>query len=97
MPKSTLSFQKVSDTVPKNFEPALSDDELRQVRVKLDAAGVRMLTYYIQDIPGDEAGCRKVFEFGRKIGIDYGLVIPDESKSLREGAIRPWQTESYAE
>jgi excinuclease ABC subunit A len=41
--------------------------------------------------------CEACRGFGRKIGIDYGLVIPDESKSLREGAIRPWQTESYAE
>ena len=29
------------------------------------------------------------------MGIDYGLVVPDESKTLREGAIRPWQSESY--
>ncbi len=35
--------------------------------------------------------------FGRTIGIDYGLVIPDESKSLRTGAIKPWQSKSYAE
>ncbi|KPK18357.1 MAG: excinuclease ABC subunit A [Betaproteobacteria bacterium SG8_41] len=33
--------------------------------------------------------------FGRVIGVDYGLVIPDEGKTLRDGAIRPWQTESY--
>jgi type 1 glutamine amidotransferase/sugar phosphate isomerase/epimerase len=71
-----LSFQKVSDGIPKNFEPGLSDDELRQIRLKLDAAGVRLLTYYIQDIPGDEAGCRKVFEFGRKIGIETFMSEP---------------------
>jgi excinuclease ABC subunit A len=35
--------------------------------------------------------------FGRTIGIDYGLVIPDESRSLRGGAVKPWQTKSYAE
>jgi excinuclease ABC subunit A len=35
--------------------------------------------------------------FGRTIGIDYQLVIPDDSKSLRGGAIKPWQTKSYAE
>jgi excinuclease ABC subunit A len=35
--------------------------------------------------------------FGRTIGIDYALVVPDESKSLAEGAIRPWQTEAYRE
>jgi excinuclease ABC subunit A len=35
--------------------------------------------------------------FGRVIGVDYGLVIPDESKSLRGGAIKPWQTPSFKE
>jgi excinuclease ABC subunit A len=35
--------------------------------------------------------------FGRVIGIDYGLVIPDDSKSLAAGAVRPWQTPSYEE
>jgi type 1 glutamine amidotransferase/sugar phosphate isomerase/epimerase len=71
-----LSIQKVSAGIPKNFEPGLSDDELRQIRLKLDAAGVRLLTYYIQDIPGDEAGCRKVFEFGREIGIKTFMSEP---------------------
>ena len=71
-----LSFQQVSQDIPKNLEPGLSDDELRQVRLKLDAAGVRLLTYYIQDIPGDEAGCRKVFEFGRKLGIETFMSEP---------------------
>jgi excinuclease ABC subunit A len=35
--------------------------------------------------------------FGRSIGVDYGLVIPDTALSLRAGAIKPWQTESYKE
>ncbi|HMH28871.1 MAG TPA: excinuclease ABC subunit UvrA [Steroidobacteraceae bacterium] len=35
--------------------------------------------------------------FGRSIGVDYNLVIPDTALSLREGAIKPWQTESYKE
>jgi excinuclease ABC subunit A len=41
--------------------------------------------------------CETCRGFGRTIGIDYGLVIPDEGKSLRAGAIKPWQTKSYAE
>ena len=41
--------------------------------------------------------CETCRGFGRRIGIDYGLVIPDENKTLREGAVRPWQTESYKE
>ncbi len=35
--------------------------------------------------------------FGRVIGIDYGLVVPDHGKSLAGGAVRPWQTPSYKE
>jgi excinuclease ABC subunit A len=41
--------------------------------------------------------CETCRGFGRTIGIDYGLVIPDTSKSLIEGAIKPWQSKSYAE
>src|SRR6266850_3392740 len=35
--------------------------------------------------------------FGRVIGIDFGLIIPDENKTLREGAVKPWQTKSFLE
>ena len=54
-----LSFQKVSKEIPKNFDANLSDDELRQVRMKMDDAGVRMPTFFYATIPGDEAGCRR--------------------------------------
>ena len=30
--------------------------------------------------------------FGRIISIDYNLAIPDRSKTLGEGAVKPWQT-----
>ena len=40
------------------------------------------------------ADCRG---FGRVIGIDFGLIVPDESKSIRDGAVRPWQTPSFNE
>jgi len=71
-----LSFQKVSAEIPRFFTPDLTDDELRQIRLKLDSAGIRLMTYYIQSIPGDEAGCRKIFEFGRKIGIETFMSEP---------------------
>jgi excinuclease ABC subunit A len=41
--------------------------------------------------------CETCRGFGRVIGIDYGLVIPDSGKSLAQGAVRPWQTPSYKE
>jgi excinuclease ABC subunit A len=36
--------------------------------------------------------CETCKGFGRVIGVDYNLVIPDASKSLGGGAIKPWQT-----
>jgi excinuclease ABC subunit A len=41
--------------------------------------------------------CEHCRGFGRTIGIDYRLVIPDEGKTLAEGAIKPWQTKSNKE
>ncbi|MEM5389283.1 excinuclease ABC subunit UvrA [Paraburkholderia phymatum] len=35
--------------------------------------------------------------FGRVIGVDLGLVIPDERKTLRGGAIKPMQTPAWKE
>jgi excinuclease ABC subunit A len=35
--------------------------------------------------------------FGRVMGIDYGLVVPDDALSLAGGAIRPWQSGKSAE
>ncbi|MHB8899848.1 MAG: ThuA domain-containing protein [Thermoguttaceae bacterium] len=76
-----LSFQKVSAEIPKNFDAALTDAELEQVRLKMDAAGVRMPTCFYAKIPGDEEGCRKVFEFSRKLGIET-LISEPPAESL---------------
>jgi excinuclease ABC subunit A len=35
--------------------------------------------------------------FGRVIGVDWGLVIPDARKTLRSGAIKPLQTPAWKE
>jgi len=39
--------------------------------------------------------CQSCRGFGRTMGIDHRLVIPDERKSLAEGAIKPLQSKSY--
>ncbi|MCC6232852.1 MAG: excinuclease ABC subunit UvrA [Verrucomicrobiales bacterium] len=41
--------------------------------------------------------CPNCKGFGRVIGIDYDLAIPDRSRSLAEGAVKPWQTGTGAE
>ena len=41
--------------------------------------------------------CEVCRGFGRVIGVDMGLVIPDERKTLRSGAIKPMQTPAWKE
>ncbi|MEB2317912.1 MAG: ATP-binding cassette domain-containing protein [Pseudomonadota bacterium] len=41
--------------------------------------------------------CETCRGFGRVIGIDLGLVLPDESLSLADGVVKPWQTASFKE
>ncbi len=41
--------------------------------------------------------CETCRGFGRVIGVDFALVVPDETKTLRGGAVKPWQTESFQE
>ncbi|MBN1603078.1 MAG: excinuclease ABC subunit UvrA [Chitinispirillaceae bacterium] len=59
--------------------------------------------YYSDPSPGmfsfnsPVGACETCRGFGRTIGIDYALVIPDSSKTLRGGAIKPFQTDSYRE
>jgi len=39
--------------------------------------------------------CESCRGFGRTMGIDYGLVVPDENLTLSGGAVKPWQTKSF--
>ncbi len=41
--------------------------------------------------------CDSCRGFGRIIGVDYNLVVPDASKTIKGGAIKPIQTQSYSE
>ncbi|RPE67781.1 excinuclease ABC subunit A [Tibeticola sediminis] len=41
--------------------------------------------------------CETCRGFGRVIGVDWGLVIPDEKRTLRAGAIKPIQTPAWKE
>ncbi len=41
--------------------------------------------------------CEACRGFGRVIGVDYDLVVPDATKTLAGGPVKPWQTKSYRE
>jgi len=41
--------------------------------------------------------CARCKGFGRTIGIDMDLVVPDRRRTLADGAVKPWTTPSYRE
>ena len=66
----------VSQDISKPFAPGLTDDESRQIRFHLDAAGVRLVSYEMGLMPRDETECRRLFEFARKIGVETLIASP---------------------
>lgn len=83
---SGSDLQGISPQIPGPFDGHLSGDALRQLRLKLDAAGVRLLAYRVHHPPADLAGWQRVFEFGRKIGIEtiVGAPAPDALAPLEK-------------
>ena len=41
--------------------------------------------------------CPKCRGFGRVIDIDYGIVMPDHSRTLEQGVVKPWLSGVSAE
>ena len=70
------SEQNVSKDIPKDFDQNLTNDELSQIRIKMETAGVRLLTYYVRNFPQEEVACRKLFEFGNKMGVETFMGEP---------------------
>jgi hypothetical protein len=62
--------QKVSDAIDREFDEQITADEMRQIRLKLDAAGIRLLTYRPDRVPPDEASWHKVLGFAKRMGIE---------------------------
>jgi type 1 glutamine amidotransferase len=69
------SGQMVSRDIQKPFAPGLITDELRQIRMSLDAAGLRMPSCHVLSWPSEAAARERWFEFGRAMGI--GIFVTD--------------------
>jgi excinuclease ABC subunit A len=82
---------------------ALRDDGEEVWRYSRDLHCADCDIHYSDPTPGlfsfnsPVGACDTCRGFGRVIGVDFGLVIPDESKTLAQGAVKPWQTASYNE
>jgi type 1 glutamine amidotransferase len=68
--------QKVANDIPKNLGPDLSSDQMRQIRLKLDAAGLRLLTLTVDPFPEKPDDRRRLFEFSRNMGVETLIGAP---------------------
>jgi sugar phosphate isomerase/epimerase len=68
--------QRVSKEGDAKLNAAVSDAVIAGIRAKLDAATIKLTSIYIHNIPGDEAACRKTFEFARKLGVEFIVSEP---------------------
>ena len=56
----------------------MSSELKKQVKLKLQEAGVRLVSYGVVRLPNDEAECRKVFDFAKEMGIETIVSEPPE-------------------
>lgn len=75
--------QEVSDDIPKPFDDQLSSDERRAIRLKLDAAGVRLLTYHVDSALSSQADRDRIVGFAKQMGMEK---IAADGKTIAIGA-----------
>ena len=72
------SDQKISRDIPRVFNNQLSSDDLKQIRLKLDATGVRLLVCRTDRPPSTDADRTTMAEFDRRTGIE-AIVLDKQS------------------
>jgi excinuclease ABC subunit A len=88
--KGKLAVHLLPLTVP----PILFSNRMHCARCDLEYAEPTAALFSFNHPIGACPACKG---FGRIIAIDYNAAIPDRSKTLAGGAVKPWQTPSNAE
>ncbi|MDH7502594.1 MAG: ThuA domain-containing protein [Verrucomicrobiota bacterium] len=73
------STQALSPAVPKPLDSRLETSEMRQLRFKLDYAGLRILSYEIVNAPKSEPEWKRAFGLARDLGAEFVVAAPDPS------------------
>ncbi|MBP7052654.1 MAG: ThuA domain-containing protein [Phycisphaerae bacterium] len=77
--------QKISRDILREFDDRLTTEEMQQIRLKLDDAGVRLLTYHVDAMPSDSAGQLKIHKFAWKMGVE--AVVAPGTRIALEGRL----------
>ena len=77
--------QRVAPDDDAKLDMNISDSVLQRIRERLVASEVTLTGIYIHELPGEEAACRRAFEFARKLGVETIISEPKpESLDLIE-------------
>ncbi len=79
--------QALSPTDRTGMSATLTDAQIAALKQCLQSNGVEAVSYYT-DIPRDEAGARKVFEFARSLGAHYLTTESDGSIDTIEKLVK---------
>ena len=75
------SLQMADASTREFFDDQLKSEEQKQIRLKLDEAGIRLLTYRIGPGPADENRCRSLIEFAHRMGVEAVAAEPSPDMS----------------
>ena len=80
------SLQQVGGADSVSFDSRLSDEQIEQIRLAMDDAGVSLPALKYAEIPNDMEGRRRVFEFCRKLGVQtlIGAASPESLDDLEQ-------------
>lgn len=72
------------DTGDAQLNHTAPPEAIEKAQKKLDEAGMRLVGYYVGDWGKDEAEIRKIFEFGKKMGVQFfvGEPNPEQLKTI---------------
>jgi len=80
------SALNVSREIPKKLDHKLASGELEAVKDRLRALNMRMPAYFTASIGPDESSIRKLFEFGKSLGVETIISASEPSALIQKFA-----------
>jgi excinuclease ABC subunit A len=95
----TAFFEGKGDCYVRYQEPDVDKEQERFFCDRFELDGIRFEepTPNFFSFNNPYGACKRCEGYGKVIGIDEDLVIPDKSKSIYEGALAPWRGEKMRE
>ena len=99
------NWKRISDSIQTAFDAsygeAVVQDEKSKLtyfnnRFELDGIEFMEPTHQLFNYNNPYGACPQCEGYGKILGIDPGKVVPNQSKSIYDGAIAPWRTDSGA-